>query len=781
MVFYQRYQMVNVYKQVQLFSVHHEKLLSRHQNIQLQYAHYQAAIESMLSTLDLQRLSVASDRADLIQMEIENLLNNFGSPKDMNLIGDSLFSVHEVMQQLFVAKDRIERLASSFAQMQARAYSSEVIELIYTRIDERMAAVEADIELLYEQDKKSLEKLAQQTDYIIYFLFALLLLSYFSIAIWLWSGTIHPIGRLTAYLKNPQMKKSSFDIPFLDRKDEIGDFSRSFGTMMVERDAAEMRLRKQAQQLQESKLRAVRANEAKSQFLANMSHELRTPLNSIIGIVQLMTLQHQFAEAQKEMFQIVVTSSENLLKIVNDLLDLSKIEAGETELEYIAFDLPHLVKHTVEGLQTMAQDKGLILTFENQISGPFYALGDPLRFSRIVINLINNAIRYTEKGSVKVLLSIEKEAAGQRYIHVEIKDTGIGIPANRVDKIFDKFVQADSSTTRKYGGTGLGLAISKELVELMDGKLGVDSIEDVGSSFYFTMPFETVDQLTGNIDTVAQISGYLRSSVDDGAKQRTKALIPVEQAQILLVEDQQMNVFFMKKLFQIVGITQYTVVENGQLAVDQVRDFNYDLIFMDCHMPIMNGYEATKHIRLMENQDKAKIPIVAMTANVMQKDIDQCFEVGMDEYLGKPFTVVEFCQKISLWLKLADTSLLEEQKENEGATKDPVFIDLDNLRSNACGDEAFVREMTSLFVTQAERLLGELKALCDQDDPAEWYEVSHALKGAAGGIGAERMRMYCEESQEANELGAQDRIVLYDKIENEYQALKLYLEQESMV
>ena len=420
--------------------------------------------------------------------------------------------------------------------------------------------------------------------------------------------------------------------------DELGALVDNFNTMLqtvAQRDE-EIIAAKEDQAA--AKERAEKANQSKSEFLANMSHELRTPLNSILGMIQLIRAKDLGTELE-ETFDMIRSSSKSLLDIVNDILDLSKIEAGEIDLEALPFDGVKNAQNAVKSLKPLAADKGLALSYANNTEN-IYIVGDSLRFSRIIINLVNNAIRYTEKGEINVTINVKTLTGNRAKVRCEIQDTGIGIAKDKIDKIFDKFTQADSSTTRKYGGTGLGLAITKELVTLMGGEIGVKSALDIGSTFWFEITFDTLEELP-KMDEQPTINAQGSANAQ---------AVPVKDIKILMAEDHVMNQRFMQKLFSSLGIENYTIVENGKDALQQVQDKDYDLVLMDCHMPEMNGYDATRAIRNLADPKKSAIPIIAMTANAMPEDENKCLAVGMDKYLAKPLQIEVFKTNLSNWI-----------------------------------------------------------------------------------------------------------------------------------
>lgn len=428
--------------------------------------------------------------------------------------------------------------------------------------------------------------------------------------------------------------------PKLLGNDEIGALSHSFNRMVIG-------VLKTYNALKVAKESAVRADRAKTEFLANMSHELRTPLNIIIGMTQIMK-DYDKPEQYQESLSLINRSSQTLLNIVNDILDLTKIEAGEMRLESIAFDLPQKIENTVQSMQTLAGQKGLYLKW-NIADKDVMVVGDPLRIERILINLIGNAVRYTDKGGITVNMEIRKNENNLNQIRLacEVRDTGIGIPPDKQDKIFEKFSQADTSTTRRFGGTGLGLTITKQLVEMMGGKIGITSEEGNGSVFWIDVPF---------ILTNAQHVKRSQTAKKDHEKYLVDT-VPAHSARILLAEDNEVNRVFMGKLLESQGLRNYVCVENGLQAVEQASSSHFDLILMDCNMPELSGYDAAVHIRALPDPAYNKVPIIALTANALSEDKERCLALGMNGYISKPFKIDEFIEIISSWIELESLNL----------------------------------------------------------------------------------------------------------------------------
>lgn len=387
-------------------------------------------------------------------------------------------------------------------------------------------------------------------------------------------------------------------------------------------------LKKTKEELISAKDKAEAAAHAKSLFLANMSHEIRTPMNGIIGMVEIMK-QTELTKDQHDYLSIVEVSSENLLAIINDILDYSKIEAGQIELEKLDFSIHNEIKEVLQLLSYKSNEKQLELISNVNPDIPNNLLGDPLRIKQILINLINNAIKFTDKGNVKVNVDIIRKEEKSLELKFEVIDTGIGISEEGKQKLFKSFSQTDASTTRKYGGTGLGLAISKNLCNLMQGDIGVESELGNGTNFWFSLSFDYSDKKTEEV----------KSSV---SKNTNEVSLSDRKLKVMVVEDNPIN----QKVANL-QINRYghevILADNGQIAVDLFELNDFDIIFMDIQMPIMDGLEATEKIRQIEKQKSKKIPstIIAMTANTMKGDREKYLGSGMDNYIGKPFKVTD--------------------------------------------------------------------------------------------------------------------------------------------
>ncbi len=385
----------------------------------------------------------------------------------------------------------------------------------------------------------------------------------------------------------------------------------------------------------------------KSEFLANMSHEIRTPMNGVLGMLEL-TLNDPLDKPQRKRLTIAKNSADALLVLLNDILDLSKIEAGKINLEIIDFNLKKLLKEVVSLLEPRANEKGITLSYTFKSNENKHFKGDPTRIRQIIINLLGNAIKFTDNGSVEIEISVIQQQ--DTLLQCKVKDSGIGISEEAQQRIFNYFTQADASTTRNYGGTGLGLALSQRLVNEMGGEMKVISELGKGSIFSFSLPLQ-------------QTEAKKSEKQEEKPRQKNKGKI-----NILIAEDNMVNQIVIEQMLTQLGCKS-TIKNNGQLLIDTIVEnpqHDYDLILMDCQMPQVDGYEATRYLQnYWQSQQNSRIPIVALTANVMPKDKKKCLDSGMDDYLAKPIKMESLLAILDKWVYRENKVLQKNENSSE--------------------------------------------------------------------------------------------------------------------
>ncbi|MFT3936971.1 MAG: ATP-binding protein [Chitinophagaceae bacterium] len=465
---------------------------------------------------------------------------------------------------------------------------------------------------------------------------------------------------------------------------------------------------------------------AKKNFLANMSHEIRTPMNGILGVAALMA-KTPLNDEQQNYIGIIQDAANNLLAIINDILDLEKIEAGKMQLEEIPFNIADKIAATIRSFGFKTEEKGIRLVHKNQLPQDMHVIGDPLRLVQILNNFLSNAVKFTEHGQITLDTRLKFDKEDWMAIEFTVEDTGIGIPDDKLKSIFTPFVQASSNTTRKYGGTGLGLSICKNLIEMQGGELWVESKMNEGSVFRFIIPYKKND-----------------APVTESIQSPSTNYSLLGKRRVLVAEDVELNQFLAKHIMQGWGF-DVTIAENGQKAVQALEEADYDLVLMDIQMPEMDGITATQHIRKMPNSGKATIPIIALTANALKGDSDTYINAGMNDYLSKPFTEASLFAIIKQNLEGKMSTPIENgqpsgqpapQQSNNGA---PVY-DLTMVRSVSGGDESFIKKMVQLFIETVPPGLADLKDAHSKQDWVRMGKLAHKLKSTIDSMGIASLR-----------------------------------------
>lgn len=509
----------------------------------------------------------------------------------------------------------------------------------------------------------------------------------------------------------------------------IEDLSASQAEIQQHRELLEERIRQRTEDLEKATRTALASSQAKSEFLANMSHELRTPMNGLLGMLDVVLDSNLDAE-QKEQLEIAQRSAYSLLALLNDILDLSKIEAGKMMIERIPFNVRGVLDDCVRSFQARASQKGITLHFEVAPGAPSDIMGDPLRIRQMAANLLSNAVKFTDRGWVSLRLSATT-AAGGPAMEIEVSDTGAGIDSDKIATIFDKFTQADGSITRKYGGTGLGLAIIKRLAELQSGSVHVESKAGRGSTFTVKLPLETV---TGTVAT------------PDSGVAAAPVATELSAARLLLVEDNLVNQKVVMAILRKKGY-RLEVAANGREALAKLEASvrsgqQYNLVLMDVQMPVLDGLETTRVIRRDSNWND--LPIIAMTAHAMNGDRERCIQAGMDSYISKPVQAIHLIATVEDYL----TGRVQVQRsvpanEIERGLADRLLQD----------ESGMANDLLRVFLQLAPERLQRIEAATGDADGATLASEAHKIAAAAEQLTSRKLRECAQRIERAAQRG----------------------------
>ncbi len=501
------------------------------------------------------------------------------------------------------------------------------------------------------------------------------------------------------------------------------------------RIAAENELRKEKLISDKLAQKAIESNLAKSQFLANMSHEIRTPMNGVIGLLTLIENEAYRDKTElKNFISDAKHSAESLLEIINNILDLSKIESGKIELEEIPFELIDVIDEAVLLVFNKASDKNIEIIKNISDSTPNFLIGDPTRLRQVFVNLLSNAIKFTVSGQIEIKIKTEKILENEVTIYAAVIDTGIGIPDSQKEKLFKAFSQLDGSHTRKYGGSGLGLTITKEFVNMMGGEIFVESKEGQGSKFYFTVKL----RIDKNPKLVLSNKPFSKKQgdkmIDINEEIKENLLLQRRKHKILLAEDNLINQKVALRILSEAGF-DVSAVKNGAQAISEVEKNNYDLVLMDIQMPEVDGLTATKKIREL-NPPQNNIPIIAVTAHALMGDREKCLSSGMDDYVSKPIVADKIISVIDKWLNINKI----ERTESFNLNKEPVtMFNFNHLNQMSGGDKEFEKDLIESYLEDVEQRINNLSELISVNDTSKIAAEAHTIKGASLSIGAEKV------------------------------------------
>ncbi len=539
---------------------------------------------------------------------------------------------------------------------------------------------------------------------------------------------------------------------------------QNLGELLTELGMGRLMAIRQNEEMRSLKIYAEAANIAKSQFLANISHEIRTPLNNVIGFADLLT-RTGLNKDQREMTQFIKISGKNLLGLINDVFDFSRIEAGNLEIEKKAFDISNIAAHAVKYASVIAAQKGVNISTSIDPGIRCRFIGDEKRLLQVISHLVNNAVKFTEHGNVALKIKLETETEKNSGLNISVSDSGVGIEASDIKKIFTPFTQADGAGIRKYGGAGFGLTLAQSLVKLMGAEgIFVESAPDAGSVFHFRIELEKGELIGGMPEK--------KGAAETGEKPRLK---------ILIAEDNLINLKLMMELLKMLG-HEVIPAENGKSAFDIFKKEKIDLIFMDLQMPIMDGLEATSRIRAAND----KIPVIAMTAFANREDYEQCMKCGMNDYISKPINTNKLEEIIARCLKKneaqPDPAACEKRplefKSQADENGQPATFNREKFMKTVLGKQELAKEIIRIFFNDFETFSKEIKTAAAAGNSEIMRKAAHRLKGSSLNVAAERLNLLfasIEVIGKANKTDGVEEIL--EKINIEYSGYRAEIEK----
>jgi signal transduction histidine kinase/DNA-binding response OmpR family regulator len=572
------------------------------------------------------------------------------------------------------------------------------------------------------------------------FIYLIIVSAFFLVAAWVIVRTtiVMPIARVTSHMLDIRQSGDLEKRFNYARSDEIGLLANELDKLAADLGRAQS-------ELEAARDEALAVSKAKGEFLARMSHEIRTPMNGVLGMIELLS-STPLEDTQKRYAQTIHQSADSLLDVINDILDFSKIESGRLQLESVDFDLNSFLDDFLGSLENLAHQKGLSLECVKPEGPALSVRGDPFRLRQVLTNLIGNAIKFTEKGGVTLRVIVADADADSRHLRFEVSDTGIGISKTKQKIIFDSFAQEDGSTTRRFGGTGLGLAISKQLVDMMGGEICVCSEPGMGSTFSFTLKMRA-NNLSALTESARSIQhGFIVR--DEGHPEIGRL-----HGRVLLCEDNAVNQEVAVGMMTAMRL-ETVVARNGAEAIELFSTNDFDLVLMDCQMPVVDGYQATQSIRRIEAEKELRpTPVVAVTANVMAGDREKCLAAGMNDFLSKPFTGDELYKVLSKNLATRTSSEAQESnavasaRDEQRSRISASAIDhnvLDDLaKLSQSGDQDLARRVIHAYLGCSDELMRRLGDAISSGNHDDVRSKAHALKSSSGNVGALELSEIC--------------------------------------